>query len=55
MNNLRTVSGIWTFLLAIFLGLGVGVLTFVLSDVAWMTFLVTPLVIVLTVALCQWL
>ncbi len=55
MYSLRTVSGVWTFLLAIFLAIGAGVLTFYLSQLLWLTFTVIPVVLVLTVAVCQWL
>jgi hypothetical protein len=54
MFILRSVSGVWTFLLAILLGLGAGVVAFVLSEILWIALVVLALVLVLTVGLCQW-
>jgi hypothetical protein len=55
MNGLRIVSGIWTFLIAIILGIAGGTIAFVISETLWIALAVLALVLVLTVAVTQWI
>jgi hypothetical protein len=54
MIAMRRVSGVWTFLLAIFVGLGAGMLTYTLTNLALIAMLAAPAIMLLMVAACQW-
>ncbi len=55
MLHLQRVSGVWTFLLAIFLAIGAGILGYILTSSFLVTLGITVVTLLAVVFAAQWL
>jgi nucleoside recognition membrane protein YjiH len=55
MYAFRRASGVWTFLVAIFIGLGAAVVAYLITNMALAALLTAPVAMLVMVAICQWI